>query len=140
MPDITSMIKALKMSRIKRLWYKHNNFTNFAKTCTNIENNKEFLSQKYDMKYVKQKIPKFYHEIFDNWFALYATSPKSSEDILMERLWNNKHILIDKKPALYPSWKQQNILTINHLLNQEGNFKPIADLQAEFNINIKTMQ
>ena len=99
------------MSWIKRLWNKNNNFTSLAKTCTNITNFRDFLSHKHDMKYIKQKIPTFYYEILDNWFELFATSPGNSEDILMEKLWNNKHILIDKKPVLYLNWVQKNFIT-----------------------------
>ena len=128
MPDIISMIKALKMSWIKIVWNKSNNFTNLVKTCTNITNFRDFLSQKHDMKYTKQKISIFYHEILDNWFELFATSPENSEVILMENLWNNKHILVDKKTVKYLSWMQNNILTLNNLIDQEGNFKLIEDV------------
>ena len=91
------------------------------------------------MKFFKHKIPKFYCEILDYWFKFYSTEPNSSEHILREKLWNNKFILIDKKPVYHQNWDQHGIKYIDNIINDQGNFKTKEELKVDFDITINFM-
>ena len=139
MPDIQSTLKAMKLSWIKRLCTKNNNFTIIAKTCTRINDFNDFFGYKNDIKFLSPHIPNFYKQICEHWYELHSSPPQTKNDIMNETLWFNKHILVDNKPIFYKLWDQHGISHIYHILNQNGNFKSERELLISFGLNVDTM-
>ena len=121
MPDMKTMIKSVKVTWTKQL-IGSNNFCKVAKSVTKINNFNEYLSFKNDARYISKEIPQFYKQIFEYWFQLYSSQPISTNDILNEKLWNNKYILIDEKPVYYKTWHQHGIKIIHDIITQHGDF------------------
>ena len=51
-------------------------------------------------------------------------------------LWNNEEIAIDRNTLFWKSWFRKNILSIQDILNADGNFLTFQQFQNK--INIKT--
>ena len=138
MPDIKLMVKSMKVTWIKRL-IGDNNFSKVASSITKISNFNEFLSFKNDVRFISQDIPPFYKQIFEYWFELYSVHPVSTNDILNEKIWNNKYILINEKPICYKTWQQQGITIINHIVTENGDFYDRDELARIYNIQVDIM-
>ena len=86
---------------------------------------------KYDVKYF-EKLPNFYNEIlkyFSDLKALYNSNLTSNRDII---LFNNKEILIGRKPLFNKEWFAKGIRTINDLLDNDGKFLSFESFQNKF--------
>ena len=66
-------------------------------------------------------LPDLYHSILEYWQYFKILSINET-DIKDEVLWNNRNILIDKKPVFYRNWFSKNIIHLHHLLNDHGKF------------------
>jgi hypothetical protein len=56
-----------------------------------------------------------------------------------EVLWQNKQIQIKKKEVLYKDWYNKGILFLHDILQENGDFKTLADLNSDFNITASCM-
>ena len=139
MPDISSMVKAMKISWVNKLINKDNNFTNIAKICAKVENFENFFKYKNDVKYLSQNIPLFYKQVIQSWYEIFCVQPHSKAEILDETLWNNKYILVHDHPIFYDSWERQGITKIHHIVDQYGQFKSPVQLNRSFGLNINIM-
>jgi len=139
MPDMSSMIKAMKLTWLNKLIEKDNNFTNVAKVITRINNFERFCGFKNDAQYLNPNIPNFYRQIFSSWYELYSTLPTSKKDILNEKLWFNKHILVHNEPVIYKQWENNGILKVADIIKADGNFKTLYELETEFDGRIDVM-
>ena len=139
MPDIRAMIKAIKLSWIKRLVSKDNNFTGLARARLNVLNLTKFLSYKNDLHYLQPDLPSFYKQILDFWYEIYSIEPISNEEVQSEVLWHNKFILIGNKLALYTKWMAKGISRVNDIIINTGHFKTIDELYQDFNIRVSIM-
>ena len=63
--------------------------------------------------------PEFYKSIVDLWIRISSTDPQSEHDILSQALWNNKYILIKRKPIIFLEFYQKSINTINDLIDDD---------------------
>ena len=117
----------------------NNNFSKVAKSVTKIIYPNEFLSFKNDARFISKEIPQFYKQIFEYWFQLYSLQPVSTNDVLNEKLWNNKYILIDEKPICYKAWQQHGIRIIHDIVTQHGHFYQRDDLVRKYNIHVDIM-
>ena len=66
--------------------------------------------------------PEFYKSVVHLWIKISATDPQSEHDILLQTLWNNKYILIKRKPIFFLEFYQKGINTINDLIDDERGF------------------
>ena len=130
----------MKISWIKRWTDKNNSFTTIAKTVTNIDDFSHFFSYKNDIKYLPDHLPLFYKQVFTFWYELYSTVPKAENDILNEKIWYNKNILIQEKPIHYKKWENKGIVKLNDLFNLDGTFKTIIQLQNQYELQIDLMK
>ena len=64
--------------------------------------------------------PKFYKSIVDLWIRISATDPQSEHDIFSQVLWNNKYILIKRKPIFFLEFYQKGMNTINDLIDDDN--------------------
>ena len=139
MPDIRSMVKAIKLSWVKRLLQKNNHFTNIVKEITQVQNFSVFFQYKNDTQFLDTRLPAFYSEILECWYEIYSVSPKSVNDILNEIIWLNKYILREHKPIWYKHWERQGIVKIKDIVDNNGNFKNTTELENESGIQIDIM-
>ena len=65
---------------------------------------------------------------------------KSISEILTVSLWYNKNFRIGHKSFIWKNWKENGISYIYQLINSDGSFKTINDIQNEFGIQIKGFQ
>jgi len=82
MPDIESMIKAIKLTWITKLLTKNNTFTEMAKAVTGIDNFTIFLSYKNDINFLSNSIPLFYKQILAYWYELASRPPETGDKML----------------------------------------------------------
>jgi len=55
-------------------------------------------------------------------------------------LWNNEEIAIDIKTLAWKSWFTKNILSVQDILNADGNFLTFQEFQDKFNIKTNSLQ
>ena len=141
MPDIKSMIKAIKLTWIKRLLLEDNNFTELAKVNSKISNFHEYFRHNMTSTHLYSTPTPFYCQILDNWDELRSTNTKKSiNEILNEKIWFNKDILIGNKPFFNRIWCNNGITKINDLFNNHGTFKSKEELFNDFHFQINTME
>ena len=88
-------------------------------------------------------IPKttlYYAQVLRSWFDFYSVPP-SSKHISREILWNNKFILIDKKPIYqaYKNWIQKGVKYLSDIVGRDGELLSVAQFEAKFGIHINIM-
>ena len=72
------------------------------------------------------------------WYEWYSVEP-TKEWIHEEKLWNNKYITIDRKPAKYDSWIAVGITKIGQLYDHNGTLYTIDQLSEHNNVHISPM-
>ena len=140
MPDIQTMIKAIKISWVKRLVSKTNNFSLVAKQVAQTDSFGTLFSYNTNIKYIDNKIPSFYKQIMEYWLELYSTNPTNPNDILNEILWFNKNIIVGDKPLYYKKWAENGIKTIKDITNKDGFLLNTNELSQKLNFVMPTMK
>jgi hypothetical protein len=139
MPDISTMIKSIKIAWVQRLLGKNNNFTKLAQYVTGKDNFLHLFGYKNDIRYIKDTIPPFYKQILEYWYQLYSSDPIKPNDILNEKVWYNRNILVDGIPMFYKLWSEKGINSIHDIVDNDGILLTQEGLQNKFDINIPTM-
>ena len=129
------MIKALRLAWIPRLLRGgHQNWKSVPNYFFDKYGGLQFiLNCNYDGKYF-EKLPNFYKEIlkyFSDLKALYNSDLTGNRDIT---LFNNKVILIGRKPLFNKEWFAKGIRTINDVLDNDGKFLSFESFQNKFGI------
>ena len=94
MPNITLTTKAIKISWVKRIISKDNNFTKLALINSGIKNKNHFFKYKINQAFLSDTVSAdIYKQVIGFWYDLYCIVPKLQEDALNECLWNNAKIL-----------------------------------------------
>ena len=135
MPDISSMLKAVKLGWLKRLCVKETLYTHFASSLIGRGEVSSFMKYKCDTKYLVG-VPNFYRQLFHFWYELHSRPPEGADEILDEYLWCNRSILIDKKPIFFKSWNEGGIKRISDVMKFNGLICSKEDLANEFGIHI----
>ena len=79
--------------------------------------------------------PEFYKSIVHLWIKISATDPHSEHDILSQTLWNNKYILIKRKPIFFLEFYQKGINAINDLIDDERGFYTWNRLKERYELD-----
>ena len=112
--DIKSNLESLKIQWIKRL--TSNNFLSWRiipdvllKDVGRVSlfHSNLALSDACTLKI--DDYPEFYESIVNLWITISATAPQSEHDILSQALWNNRYILIKRKPKFFSEFYQKGI-------------------------------
>ena len=65
------------------------------------------------------KLPAFYKKVLDYWCEFkISTGIDSKTNPRNEIMWNNRKILVGKKPVFYQTWYDAGITKISDILNQ----------------------
>ena len=139
MPDLNSIVKSVKLNWIKFSFSKCETVKRYVENITNINDLKSFLSYKYDMIYIKDRIPLFYKQLFQYWFELHSRPPETRNEILNEMVCNNKYILIGKKPIEKKRWKTNEDIILHDLFDTTGKILGIKEVERKLKIVIDQM-
>ena len=136
MTDVDSMIKALRLAWIPKLLRGgHQNWKSVPYHFFDKYGGLQFiLNCNYDVTYF-EKLPNFYKaeilKYFSDLKALYNSDLTSNRDII---LFNNKEILIGRKPFFNEEWFAKGIRTINDILDNDGKFLSFESFQNKFGL------
>jgi hypothetical protein len=144
MPHVETIVKALKLSWLRRLlqdkiegrWK-----TLSWKILGNCTLN--YINSKMEVKYIPvTNLPLFYSQVLDVWYYLYSVEPVEPEHILVETLWRNKFVCVDKLPITrgYENWEQSGIVYIHHLINLDtGRVLLPTEIENRYAITVDVM-
>ena len=129
-----AVVKSLRLAWISRLL---SSTTDSWKTIPNYYLNtygglKFLLKCNYNPSSVNNSLLTFYRELLE-----YFQEFKEKTNIFSYGkflLWNNEAITIDKNTLFWKSWFKKNILSVQAILNADGNFLTFQEFQDKFNI------
>ena len=83
-------------------------------------------------------IPLFYRELLEYFQELRS----NCEDPLQREfiLWNNKDINVENKSVFWKSWRDKNVLFVQDLLNNQGNYLSPQKFSNKYNIKVNFLQ
>ena len=55
-------------------------------------------------------------------------------------MWNNRHINIENKSVHWKAWRDNNVIVIKDLLNDQGNYLSPQEFGDKYNIKVKFLQ
>ena len=132
--NFSAVVKSLRLAWISRLL---SSTTDSWKAIPNYYFNtygglKFLLKCNYNAASINNGLPTFYRELLQ-YFQEFKDKTKifSYGKFL---LWNNEEITIDKNTLFWKSWFKKNILSIQDILNADGNFLTFQQFQNKFNI------
>ena len=140
MPDIRSMIKAIKLNWIKILIEKDNNFTALAHENSKVKSFDLYFDHKHTFEHLLSIPTPFYKQILEIWDEIRSIDKtKTINDILNEKIWLNKAILIEHLPFLMTNWNEWGIKTLKDILRPDFSFKTLNELNIKFGSTCKIL-
>ena len=121
MPEMGLMCKALKIMWVKRLLNEEQRqwkiipLYYLEKVGTRL-----IFECNYDVKLLNIDLPPVYNNILLAWSELIQTTPKTSEEVSREILWNNRFITINNRSVWWKSWYDQGLIRVKDLLRENG--------------------
>jgi len=55
-------------------------------------------------------------------------------------LWNNRDLNIENKSAFWKAWRDKNVLFVQDLLNNQGNYLSPQEFSDKFNTKVNFLQ
>ena len=121
MPDLQSMINAIKLTWVKRILNKDDDSVE-AFACTDF---KRILSHNVDSTFLVVQPKPFYKQIL-NVHNTFKNMCSNANEILNEKILMNKHILIEGQTVKFKNLDSSTVL--NDLLNNKYTLKKREDL------------
>ena len=139
MTDVEIMIKALRLAWIPRLLTPEiRNWKAIPDFYLSKTGGLNFLLRcNYDVKYI-DGLPLFYKDIltfFSELKNLYSYD--GTQDLV---LFNNKEILVGRRPVFIKEWFDSNILSIRDLLNSNGQLLSFQEFNNKYDCNTNFLQ
>ena len=130
MPDIFSMIKAIKLMWIKRLLLKNNNFSHMAGLICKISDFHSYFTHNMSHKYLPLQSNSFYGQVLTYWEEVNEIdlSKMSLNEVLNEKLFQNKKIIIGNKPITGTRLSSKGINIMYDILKPDLSLKSNDDL------------
>ena len=96
------------------------------------------LNFNYSVEKLDRKMPLFYLELLDHFQELRS----NYEDALKREfiLWNNRDITIENKSVFWKAWRDRNVLFVQDLLNNQGNYLSPQEFSDKYNIKVNFLQ
>lgn len=97
---------------------------------------KFLLKCNYNASSINNSLPTFYRELLEYFqeFKEKTNIFSYGKFLLWKYVWNNEAITIDKNTLFWKSWFKKNILSVQDILNADGNFLTFQEFQDKFNI------
>jgi hypothetical protein len=134
MINIGTMIQSLKLTWIKRLLQSNTNYARIAKTLSRIDDFENFFAHNLSNDLLPNQPSDFYRQLIAIW-QNFKTVTKTVNEILNEKITQNKHILVDNKPIKSLNNK---VAIIKDLLKEDNTFKTHEQLSRD--ITLSTLQ
>jgi len=119
MMDLTEMNNSLKIKWITRYMKGDENFW---KLCFQKYMGKSnlclFLQSNFARSNINQKLPQFYKDIINVWYAIKTNKTKYIEDIWHQGIWYNEHILINGKELYNRDFLHAGLWTVRDLYDE----------------------
>ena len=139
MPDFECFVKAIKLSWLNRIIANKSSYIGFVSSVIGIPDIEEFMSYKNDLKFISQEMPDFYRQLFKFWFELHSRPPDNANEVLNESLFNNKALLINKKPFFNKSWQLGGVKKIHDIIDNNGKFLTKESLELKTGLTVAIM-
>ena len=138
MTDFNTMIKALKFAWIPRLQSRTNaSWKIIPEAAMQNLGGLSFMTYcNYDVNSLQiNNLPVFYREVLKQWqsskHAFRNDTPPHKEII-----WNNRNIMIEGKPLFHNCWFENNIIRVEDILDNNGNFLSFNHLSEQYQLKI----
>ena len=83
------------------------------------------------------KLPISYKKVLDYWCEFkISTGSDSKSNPKNEIVWNNRKILVEKKPVFYQAWYDAGITKISDILNENQDFLKWHEFAIKLNLNV----
>ena len=132
--DFESKVKSLKAVWVKRFIDMSSvRWKAAPHSFYNTSNIKHFFQSNHS----HQKFPcLFYQDIHNSWSDVRRVDCLSAktESITNQFLWNNRYLLISKKPYHWKQWEQNGIYTVNDLLTDDNKFLSHDEIISKYNV------
>ena len=96
------------------------------------------LKCNYDSKHFDKKMPLFYSEILDYFKEVRSGYPDVCNSELF--LWSNKEITTESKSIFWKSLLEKGIYFVQDLLNRDGKFLSLENIQKKYNVQLNYFQ
>ena len=131
-----AVVKSLRLAWISRLL---SSTTDSWKTIPNYYFNtygglKFLLKCNYKASSINNSLPTFYRELLEYFQEFKEKTTCNIFSYGKFLLWNNEAITIDKNTLFWKSCFKKNILSVQDILNADGNFLTFQEFQDKFNI------
>ena len=97
-----------------------------------------FLNCNLDPAMIPIYIPFFYRQVLYAWFNFKNIVGDSY--IHKNVLWNNKHILIQKKNIFFKDWYDKGVIFLSDLMNEEGKIISYETFREKYNIKCNQLK
>ena len=137
-PDIKTYIQSLKLTWLRRIYCEDSPKWKLLlkKNVPEVFNLQKQGGDFLDGKYINS----FWNDVFKSYSKLSARFiPKTSEELLSEPLFSNKHFKIAKRTFIFYDWMVHDIATVGALVNRDGSFKTLNEFTQEFKFNPKPL-
>lgn len=134
LPDIDSMVRAIKCVWMKRLIDESDgSWKTYIKSFFKEGNITDFIQYRYEYNDIDQTMPLFYKQIFISYMEI-QKEPTTYDEIQREIIWNNRFIKIDNKKIQYKEWIEKGIFFINDIIDNVGNLLQEDELCNRYQI------
>ena len=145
-PDFTSIVKACRVSWIKRLLSDNNaKWKSVLQELVHPISIEHLIQTHLCDKYIDNIPIPFYRQILRAWNEI-KESPKSSEDYIEQIIWNNKFIQIptgpnkkSKSAIFYPKLYRAGIVRIGDLITENGDILDFKTLNAKYDVRLNIL-
>ena len=129
--DFDSFVKTQKVLWAKRLLDDDQASTQYLQTFLKI-NLSHLLKCNLDPDMIPINIPFFYRQVLHAWFNFknIVSDSYKHENVL----WNNKHILIQKRIIFFKDWYDKGIIYVSDLMNEEGKIISYKTFKEKYSI------
>ena len=141
MPNVEFFCKAMKSIWIKKLLYPIS-LSDWQTLLTDQFNEKTcsldllwHIENKYVNMFTKE-INSFWNEVWEVWMALKKSKEYEEPDPRTKCLWYDPHIVVGHDRIFWKSWDEAGIRFVNDLLNDEGQFLSLEEINRKTYIKI----
>ena len=133
MIDLEEMMKVQKIKLIiKHFVEKEKQWKYTMQTILGIKNLNLFLKSNF---IIPPHVSPFYNDVLKFWKEVKFDKCEVSDDILSQYIWYNQEITINKLTLYNKHFIENGIIQIKDIINENGTFKNIRELNREFGIN-----
>ena len=138
MPEMGLMCKALKIMWVKRLSNEQQRQWKIIPLYYLEKVGARLIFEcKYDVKLLNTELPPVYNDILLAWSELKQATPKTSEEVSREILWNNRFIAINNRSVWWKSWYRydQGLIRLKDLLRENGTMCSYGEIKELYHID-----